>query len=207
MDSKPTLPPTDLPLTRCLLRIFDAMNCGGILIASDRRIIDLNAEAKRHVGGGIEIKKDRLHAKDRASDTRLQSLLGDLLTGTAPPHRDALGISRGDRRPLLLRMVPVEPDGALGDTSVVAVLIDPEECPTPSYDLLRQLFGLSKSEAAVAVGIMCGKTLDEIATSAKKNVGTVRAQTKAVLTKTGARRQAELVGLLTRLAMISHNSK
>ena len=49
----------------------------------------------------------------------------------------------------------------------------------------------------------CGKSLQDIAEASGVSIGTVRSQAKAVLTKTDTHRQAELVALLTRLAMIS----
>ena len=43
----------------------------------------------------------------------------------------------------------------------------------------------------------------EIAEAAGVSIGTVRSHMKALFSKTGTHRQAELVALLTRLAMIS----
>jgi hypothetical protein len=50
---------------------------------------------------------------------------------------------------------------------------------------------------------LCGLSLQEIADARGLSVATVRSHTKAVLAKTGTHRQAELVGLLARLAVIS----
>jgi DNA-binding CsgD family transcriptional regulator len=48
--------------------------------------------------------------------------------------------------------------------------------------------------------------LEEIAAANDVSLGTVRSQIKAVFAKTHTHRQAELVGLLTRLALISESN-
>ena len=54
--------------------------------------------------------------------------------------------------------------------------------------------------------MVCGKSLQDIAKASGVSLGTVRSQTKAVLAKTHTNRQAELVALLARLAMISESN-
>jgi DNA-binding CsgD family transcriptional regulator len=81
--------------------------------------------------------------------------------------------------------------------------VDPEDGPTVSYALLQQVFGLTRGEARLANQLLCGLSLPEIAETDGLSVATVRSHTKAVLAKTRTHRQAQLVGLLARLAMIS----
>jgi len=83
--------------------------------------------------------------------------------------------------------------------------VDPEDCPTVSYALLQQVFGLTRGEARLANQLLCGLSLQAIAERDGLSVATVRSHTKAVLAKTRTHRQAQLVGLLARLAMISDN--
>ena len=83
--------------------------------------------------------------------------------------------------------------------------MDPEDCPDLSPSLLQQVFGLTKSEARLASGLLCGQSLEEIAAANDVSLGTVRSQIKTVFAKTHTHRQAELVGLLTRLALISES--
>jgi DNA-binding CsgD family transcriptional regulator len=91
----------------------------------------------------------------------------------------------------------------LDGAALVVILLDPEDCPEPSHALLQQVFGLTRGEARLASQMLCGKSLQDIAEASGVSIGTVRSQAKAVLTKTDTHRQAELVALLTRLAMIS----
>jgi DNA-binding CsgD family transcriptional regulator len=206
MDAQPIGLSSASILARCVLGILDHMNCGGLLVDAGKRVLALNPEAEKHVGRGIRLKGGHLHAAEARSDIDLQALLGMHLSGSdRTANREAIGLLRVDKRPLLMRLVPLDEraQDLLGGARLICVLIDPEECPQPSPALLQQLFGLSRSEAAVAVGVMCGQTLQEIAHGNNKTVGTVRAQTKSLFEKTQTSRQAELVGLLTRLAVIS----
>lgn len=70
----------------------------------------------------------------------------------------------------------------------------------PDASLIRALYDLSAGEARIARGLTKGQTVDEIAASAGVSPETVRSQVKAVLAKTGTRRQAEATALLAGLA-------
>src|SRR5215212_10737144 len=120
-------------------------------------------------------------------------------------RREAIGLKRADKRPVIARVIPVEGEACtlLDGAALVVLFVDPEDCPDLSHSLLQQVFGLTKSEARLASGLLCGQSLQEIAEASGVSVGTVRSQAKAVFAKTHTHRQAELVGLLTRLALIS----
>lgn len=60
----------------------------------------------------------------------------------------------------------------------------------------RRLLGLSAAEMAVAEALAAGLSLREIADAKGRSIHTVRNQVRAVLEKTGARRQAELISIL-----------
>lgn len=84
---------------------------------------------------------------------------------------------------------------------------DPERCKPPPPDMLTDVFGLTPAEASVAIGIVGGRHLAEIAADRGVKIGTVRAYSKTVFSKTGMRGQAELAGLLTRLAFLTKAPK
>jgi DNA-binding CsgD family transcriptional regulator len=66
-----------------------------------------------------------------------------------------------------------------------------------SGELLQALFDLSPAEARVAGLIAEGQAVDSIADSLAVTPNTVRTQLKAIFTKTGVGRQAELASLLS----------
>jgi DNA-binding CsgD family transcriptional regulator len=62
------------------------------------------------------------------------------------------------------------------------------------------MFGLTAAETKVAIEIARGGCTAEIASGLNVAEATVRTQLKSILAKTDTHRQAELVGLLTRIA-------
>ena len=65
---------------------------------------------------------------------------------------------------------------------------------------LTALYSMTPAEARLALGIASGLDLRTYAAQAKVSLTTVRAQLKAVFSKTGIRRQSELVRLVSQLA-------
>jgi DNA-binding CsgD family transcriptional regulator len=65
-------------------------------------------------------------------------------------------------------------------------------------ELLRRLFALTRVEAEVAELLCRGHTPEEIARLMRLSLHTIRAHLRAVFTKTGARRQADLVRVVLR---------
>jgi DNA-binding CsgD family transcriptional regulator len=66
--------------------------------------------------------------------------------------------------------------------------------------ILNARFRLTPAEARIALGISRGETLATIAVVNGISLQTVRTQLKAIFTKTGVHRQAELAILITGLA-------
>lgn len=64
---------------------------------------------------------------------------------------------------------------------------------------MSQLFGLSRGEAELAIGVAAGHELSELAEQRKVAMSTVRTMFKRALEKTGLRKQAALAGLVSRV--------
>ncbi|MGZ5234400.1 MAG: helix-turn-helix transcriptional regulator [Burkholderiales bacterium] len=63
---------------------------------------------------------------------------------------------------------------------------------------LRELFGLTRTEAAITAALVEGYGLEQIAARFHVGLGTVRSHLKTILSKTGTHRQAQLVALVSR---------
>jgi DNA-binding CsgD family transcriptional regulator len=74
---------------------------------------------------------------------------------------------------------------------------DPTRTVKADVDVIRQFCGLTPTEATIAVKLAAGSTLSDIAEELASSQGTVRWHLKPVLAKTGTKRQAELVRVLT----------
>jgi len=68
--------------------------------------------------------------------------------------------------------------------------------PGPPPEILQALFDLSPAEARVAAKIAAGRSVDATAQELSVQANTIRMQLKAIFSKTGTSRQAELASLL-----------
>jgi DNA-binding CsgD family transcriptional regulator len=70
----------------------------------------------------------------------------------------------------------------------------------PPVELVQSLFDLTPAEARVARRLTAGETAEQIASTNRVSLNTIRTQLRGVLEKTGCRRQAEVVALLGGIA-------
>ncbi len=100
-------------------------------------------------------------------------------------------ISQDDERPVTLVLIPTPATAARCGLTLVFV-IDPN-WREKAEPLLARSFQLTDAECAVLSGFLEGKPLAEIAQARGRSVATVRTQFQTIMTKTGARSQAELM--------------
>ena len=92
-------------------------------------------------------------------------------------------------------------DGVQDGTSIVA-LLDREARPEPNPQTLKQIFGLTGAEADLAIRLAHGDAPLEVARDRHLSRTTIRSQLASLFQKTETNRQAELVALLGRIAML-----
>src|SRR5690606_10958093 len=109
----------------------------------------------------------------------------------------SLLFERAGRPPLTAPLAPLRSGAAPSQATVLVMLRDPQQ-QSPSRDVLRQLFGLTASEATVTEAIADGMAPEQIARHLGIGVGTVRSHLRQALAKTGTHRQNELAALVTR---------
>jgi DNA-binding CsgD family transcriptional regulator len=82
------------------------------------------------------------------------------------------------------------------------VLRDPEAAGRSAEDRLRQLFGLSPTEASLAVALAQGLTPEDMADTRRVSLATIRTQLRAVSEKMGCNRLAQVAAIVARLPPI-----
>ncbi|MCB1542587.1 MAG: helix-turn-helix transcriptional regulator [Rhodoblastus sp.] len=114
----------------------------------------------------------------------------------------SFAVAGAEGAPLMVaHVVPIRGNARdLFARSVGALILTPATLPqAPAAELLQSLFDLTPAEARVARAMAVGESIETIAASARVSVNTVRTQVRALLAKTGRRRQGEIVALLAGL--------
>jgi DNA-binding CsgD family transcriptional regulator len=137
---------------------------------------------------------DRLAFADPQVDRLAQAAIASIGSEAEPAIRSIPVHAAPDAPALVVHLLPVRRTS--GDIFVAAegmIVVTPVEAPdAPLTQVLMGLFDLTPAEAKVARGIASGHDLPHLAATLALSRETVRSQLKAVLAKTGTRRQAEL---------------
>jgi DNA-binding CsgD family transcriptional regulator len=134
-----------------------------------------------------------LHVHDNGTRDRLLAAVRGAIDDRAAQVLLVGGLDTGRR------LVLVRPASRYGLAAVVVAPMDPSLMLLDTKQL-RQLFGLSNSEAEIAIGILRGSSLVEIAEDRRVQHETVRGQVKTLLRKMGVANQKQLVADLVLLA-------
>ncbi|MDN3574934.1 helix-turn-helix transcriptional regulator [Methylobacterium longum] len=185
-----------------LLEVFDRMAIGGVLLAATGQVLAINETAQRTLQDHFNLSDPSKQLLDATKREFVGSLLRRCSGRVQRDCGDWIIIDRENKRPLILNLVAL-PGSADDGPDTVLMLLDPEIAPEGNSFALQRIFRLSPAEARLALSLASGATLAEAAEAYGVCVATARAQLKAVFQKTGARRQAELVLLISRLCSLS----
>jgi len=183
---------------------MDRMLVGTVVFDESGLVLRTNAVASGVLAekDGIRINQNRLHAEFAAEDRELQRLVKMALTesGAVPIVPQPMTVTRPSGRSSLGVLVRPVPAGEWSEErhrpAAVAFIRDPERKWQLSLEMVRQLFGLTGSEAALALLLANGFTLDEAAVELGIRKNTIRAHLRSIFAKTGVRRQTTLIHLL-----------
>ena len=178
-----------------------------VLLDAEGRVpeVDAGVAALLQRAGGLRLDAAGLHAADPRQDAQLAALVALATRGDAQGRRrgGSLAVRREAGRPLAVLVAPLRSPAALalhGGPVAVLTVTDPDGGSVPAAEQLERLYGLTGSEAAVALQLAGGRTLAEAAERLELTVGSARQYLQRVFGKMQVGRQAELVRLVTRLA-------
>ena len=188
-----------------LLDALAAFECGALLLDRRGRVVRMNAKAEAMMGVGIAVRGGTLTATGRECDGALQNLIGSVIARGTLYEAEPVGgvaLARPGAAPLLVHGAPVARSAAdlFQQARAILTIDDPDARQAPHAQILRQVFGLTGAEAAIAIALANGSDIEEIARMRGVSVGTLRNQVKTVFAKTDTSRQAELVAKLMRYA-------
>ncbi len=185
---------------------LDRFPMGIVLTTAAGGVIHLNASARdlaKH-RDGLVCRDGRITASHREDALALAQAIQQVLS---PPGRGGgrTGIPltlrrRNDEEPLAIMVSSLQggqplltTDEALAEPTAILFITDPKSPQEAPAELLQRLFGLTPGEGRLLEKLVAGMSLDDIAAAHSVSIHTVRSQLKAVLSKTGASRQSELI--------------
>ncbi|MBX3568497.1 MAG: hypothetical protein KF914_10595 [Rhizobiaceae bacterium] len=155
-------------------------------------------EGGTEFGGVLTLRNGRLAARRKVEQPLVDKLLSEALRARAGA---CLLTDDAERRWVLRASPSIGPDaaGMLVSVASVSCIDTIAEPGREALQALQALFGLSRSEARVAVMIARGMSIRDVAAWLGVRSGTVRNQLKSVFQKSRVSRQAELSALLAKI--------
>ena len=191
-------------------QLLDTVAYPLIVVAHTSDVIYANRAGAEATSGsnGLVVREGRLTATRRETAQTLARLIA--ASADTEAERAKLGVVRLDARPVkpasLALVMPVSAENAALTTTLqrlaLVTLLGPTHRALPDELLVSEVYGLSAAEARLAVRIAAGRSLAQIAAEGGTSPHTVRTQLKAVFSKTGVSRQAELALSLAALAPV-----
>jgi PAS domain-containing protein len=189
------------------LRALDRLAAAVIVADSDGSVIQTNRAAERILqrGDGLVIRNGNLGVLHVVDSARLEAFIA----AAAAEQKTAAAIGRmrvqrhDGHPPYILTVAPLGADlSVYGRPLALIVLADPDQ-QSPSERDLAEFFGLSPAESRLAVALLAGRKLGEVAGDFGVQITTLRTQLSSILRKTGVTRQVDLIRLLSSVPVIA----
>ncbi len=188
-------------LNRLQVGVLILDQTGRLLRVSDR------ADAMLAARDGLNLTGGKLRASVAGEDKKLQEVIRGVLSardGAAADGGLSLSKKSGTRKMgLIVRRIDGDgtPRGA-GWPAVAIYIRDADMSPDLEAEMMRQIFDLTPAEAAVARRLTDGLSLEDTAAALDISRNTARAHLRSIFSKSGIRRQTELVRLVLNSAVI-----
>jgi DNA-binding CsgD family transcriptional regulator len=180
---------------RSTIDTLQALGLPSAALSRKGRLTVANESFQDLIPSTLQDRASRLYMLDRGADSLWHKFL------QKPPAQGLTIPLKGtaSRDPLLIHIVPIL--GNAHDLFVLAswaMVIVPITRPKDAEPMLLEgLFDLTPGEARVARALAAGLEVEAAAVNFGVSAATVRSQLKAIFAKTGTRRQADLVAILT----------
>lgn len=179
----------------------DRLNTGIIVVDCRGTVQWRNQYAERIIRGSqhLAIMGGKLRCSNAEDNHRISRFLHQ---SSSPGQRLLTTIGAPHCSPIQIQAIPVHARASSLDTArpysarIALLLADPDSMAELTPSDIRELFGLTPAEAALAGGLCEGLTLQDYAERRGISVGTARIQLKSIFSKTGAARQSDLIRLL-----------
>ena len=181
--------------------VIDQLPVGIILVDRNLKVVHSNTSAEQilEASPGVLAMRGHVMAIDDENHAELHMLVrraADRGESRGVASSEMLTLTDAKAEHSVVVVVTASPTGnpASGEPPyVVLLLFDIPGYRELSAPVLRQLFGLTRSEARLVQSLAGGASLDEGARQLGISVNTARTHLKHIFHKTGAKRQSELI--------------
>jgi DNA-binding CsgD family transcriptional regulator len=182
-------------IATAVIEALSWLEYGLLLVDGDSRVHFASAKAQQQLDSGqLSLVAGQLRTRTIGETVNLHRLVARCAHIGQVDGDDAASCRIGE---LLLQFAPLSarsPDGTRTEGALVAIFVmDPGQVADPSVEQLRQQFGLTPAEAAVACEVVKGFGVIECASAIGISQATARTHLHRVFEKTGTNRQAQLV--------------
>ncbi|SIO34126.1 DNA-binding transcriptional regulator, CsgD family [Bradyrhizobium erythrophlei] len=162
----------------------------GRVLAANEALLAYAPDVRIAAGDRVEFSSSKTRALFAAA---CEGRLSPLTSGGSIPVARSL-----TRSAFVVHVVPMRGQGrdVFSGAELLLYITPVVQQAGPPCELLQALFDLSPAEARVAAMMTQGQSVKAIAESLSVQPNTIRVQLKAIFSKTGTGRQAELVSLL-----------
>jgi DNA-binding CsgD family transcriptional regulator len=182
----------------------------GAVLRAKGRVFAANPQFESLMPGLIQDRHDRLKLTDADADLLFQQALAAVSLASCRSMVNSIPVAAAaDLPPMIVHLIPVR--GAAHDVfsqaTALLVVTPVDRAVVPTAHVLQGLFDLTPAESRLAGMIAQAQTPREAALGLGITEETARTTLKRIFSKTGTRRQAELVSLLGGSGMVSPELK
>ncbi|MEW6256406.1 MAG: helix-turn-helix transcriptional regulator [Pseudomonadota bacterium] len=185
-----------------LAEAFQLMKVPTLFLDRSGRVASMNGAAEAIMGDGINVSGGDLKARERSETKKLQALAYAVTRMPALPCAShVVRVTRVGKRPLVIRFQPIQglARDLFSDVRAMAIVDDLENRPQADASALQMVYGLTRTEAAIATLLAQGAGAREIAQTRAISYETARTHIKSVLQKMDASRHSEVAAILAAL--------
>jgi DNA-binding CsgD family transcriptional regulator len=165
--------------------------------------MNLTAEHIARRDDGLTVRQGILSALRVFENAKLARFIAAAAQWKSAAAMGRMLVGRRGRPAYALTVAPLDAElGVYQRPFAIIFVTDPDEC-SPSERELAEFFGLSPAESRLAVALLEGKRLRDVAAESGVRITTLRTQLSSILKKVGVERQVDLVRVLSRIPVIT----
>lgn len=183
---------------------LDALAFGTVICNAEARVMLVNGAAERlaQAGAGIVFAVSGLSARIAPESRMLARLIRDAAQGGSGGVMRLTGRSEATELLVLVTPLPREAFGDHGPGYALVSMREAKDRPAFTQAVLASMFGLSPTQAALAMAIYRGQPTEEIAAEFGIKLTTLRTHLDEIFRRTGAENRQDLLRLLSRLPQV-----